>query len=131
MECKDHRTSTPCSVAHATNLVISSAIAHDFHQEGVLSKLLEDNSTGNSAVMKRSSSMASPAPKYKFVVHSSIIQGLESDGQGGERGGSRGIHSAVGAYWNNDHDGVWSTKWDGHPTKSLQVVVSIVYIALV
>lgn len=37
------------------------------------------------------------------------------------------MHSACGAYWNNEKDGMWSFK---HEMKGLDVVVSVVWIAI-
>jgi dynein light chain Tctex-type 1 len=43
-------------------------------------------------------------------------------------GGRRGMHSAAGAYWNNEKDGMWSFKYDAGDTKGLDVVVGIVWV---
>ncbi|RKF60066.1 putative dynein light chain [Golovinomyces cichoracearum] len=44
--------------------------------------------------------------------------------------GRRGMHSATGAYWNEKTDGMWSFKYDGGDRRGLDVVISIVWIAL-
>ncbi|PNS13988.1 hypothetical protein CAC42_6501 [Sphaceloma murrayae] len=75
---------------------------------------------------------------YKFAVNSTIIQHLEDprpQGSDPERRpekkvGRRGMHSAAGAYWNNEKDGMWSFKWEGGEAKGMDVVVSVVWIAV-
>lgn len=44
--------------------------------------------------------------------------------------GRRGMHSAQGAYWNEETDGMWSYKYDGGETKGLDVVIMLIWIAL-
>lgn len=80
-----------------------------------------------------------PSPSsspFKFAVNSTIIQHLTSrqtymstgagtgesntgselvSGRGGTESagaGRRGMHSACGAYWNNERDGMWSFKYE-------------------
>jgi hypothetical protein len=84
---------------------------------------------------------ASSAP-WKFCVNSTIIQHLSSKavastGEGAElvngksetnaSKGRRGMHSACGAYWNKEKDGMWSFKLD---TKGMDVVISVMWIAV-
>ncbi|KAL7271625.1 hypothetical protein RUND412_005601 [Rhizina undulata] len=100
------------------------------------------------------SSLTPPGSPFKFAVNSTIIQHLTSrpqytsaatntslepetsgselvGGRTGEAGtggvGRRGMHSACGAYWNNERDGMWSFKYE---TKGMDVVISIIWIAL-
>jgi hypothetical protein len=98
--------------------------------------------------------------KYKFAVNSTIIQhlsdprpsgteeaGVQTEGEegtgtdAGEDGvsmgtdeekkvGSRGMHSASGAYWNNERDGMWSHKYEGGEGKGMDIVVSVMWIAV-
>lgn len=44
--------------------------------------------------------------------------------------GRRGMHSATGAYWNEDTDGMWSYKYDGGEAKGMDVVIMLIWIAL-
>jgi hypothetical protein len=44
--------------------------------------------------------------------------------------GRRGMHSATGAFWNEKTDGMWSFKYEGGENKGLDVVVSVIWIAL-
>ncbi|KAF3760863.1 hypothetical protein M406DRAFT_324534 [Cryphonectria parasitica EP155] len=43
--------------------------------------------------------------------------------------GRRGMHSATGAYWNEETDGMWSYKYDGE-AKGLDVVIMLIWIAI-
>ncbi|KAK4697162.1 hypothetical protein P7C71_g867, partial [Lecanoromycetidae sp. Uapishka_2] len=79
-------------------------------------------------------------PTYKFSVNSTIIQHSSEpspddeesvvrtdEGQGGSLK-KRGMHSASGAYWNNEKDGMWSFKYDKAESKGFDVVVTIIWI---
>ena len=50
------------------------------------------------------------------------------------------MHSASGAYWNNEKDGMWSFKWEGSGEgegdgkeggRGFDVVVSVVWVSVV
>lgn len=93
------------------------------------------------------SSHSSQQPLYKFAVTSTIIQhtaphsspvedGASNDGSqvaiGGESTvGRRGMHSASGAYWNNEKDGMWNFKYEKAESKGFDVVLSILWISIV
>ncbi|KAI9851488.1 MAG: hypothetical protein M1838_003563 [Thelocarpon superellum] len=97
------------------------------------------------------------APAFKYAVNSTIIQhqtistttatatataatttdegsSTASDALGGTRkkqhSERRGMHSAMGAYWNNERDGLWSYKYDGGEARGMDVVVSLFWIGL-
>jgi len=53
-----------------------------------------------------------------------------AEASGERKGGRRGMHSAAGAYWNNEKDGMWSFKYAGGESKGMDVVVSIMWIAV-
>jgi len=44
--------------------------------------------------------------------------------------GRRGMHSATGAYWNNEKDGMWSFKYEAGEAKGFDVVISILWISI-
>jgi hypothetical protein len=44
--------------------------------------------------------------------------------------GRRGMHSASGAYWNNERDGMWSYKYEGGEGKGMDIVVSVMWIGV-
>jgi len=47
-----------------------------------------------------------------------------------EKHGRRGMHSAVGAYWNNEKDGTYSYKWEGAQKKGMDIVIAITWVAI-
>ncbi|MCJ1225119.1 hypothetical protein MMC12_001768 [Toensbergia leucococca] len=106
------------------------------------------------SLIKDSSSDDRP-PLYKYAVTSTIIQHTtsprphqpepeiqnradaadeapRSTNLGGRDNvvGRRGMHSATGAYWNNEKDGMWSFKYDGGEGKGFDVVISVVWISI-
>lgn len=72
-------------------------------------------------------------PQYKFIVNTTIVQHL-SDPAGVEPGskkvGRRGMHSASGAFWNNEKDGMWSYKYEGGEGKGMDIVVCVMWVAV-
>lgn len=68
------------------------------------------------------------------MVNSTIIQhtapgAAGSEGEGGSAG-RRGMHSAAGAYWNNEKDGMWSYKYEGGEKRGMDVVVMVMWVGL-
>lgn len=59
--------------------------------------------------------------------------GVKSDGaiSDSKSLGRRGMHSATGAYWNNEKDGMWSWKYVKAEEKGFDVVVSIMWVSIV
>ena len=43
----------------------------------------------------------------------------------------RGMHSASGAYWNNEKDGMWNFKYEKAESKGFDVVLSVLWISTV
>ncbi|KAL8944029.1 MAG: hypothetical protein Q9211_000735 [Gyalolechia sp. 1 TL-2023] len=93
------------------------------------------------------SSTAIQPPLYKFAVTSTIIQHINppssqtSPGDDPSRNGTTqgrssigrrgGMHSASGAYWNNEKDGMWHWKYTKGEEKGFDVVLSIIWISIV
>lgn len=48
----------------------------------------------------------------------------------GKKTGRRGMHSASGAYWNNERDGMWSHKYEGGEGRGMDIVISVIWIAV-
>ncbi|EME84902.1 uncharacterized protein MYCFIDRAFT_182476 [Pseudocercospora fijiensis CIRAD86] len=74
-------------------------------------------------------------PKHKFIVNTTIIQHLSDPRPSGENAsekkvGRRGMHSASGAFWNNEKDGMWSHKYEGGEGKGMDIVVSVMWVAV-
>lgn len=44
--------------------------------------------------------------------------------------GRRGMHSASGAYWNEETDGMWSYKYEGGDAKGMDVVIMLIWVSL-
>ena len=44
--------------------------------------------------------------------------------------GRRGMHSATQAFWNEKTDGMWSFKYDGGESKGMDVVISVIWVAV-
>jgi len=75
------------------------------------------------------SSLNKPKP-----VQESTQEDVEKSGatsvDGKPHVGRRGMHSATGAYWNEKTDGMWSFKYEGGESKGLDVVISVIWIAI-
>ena len=67
-------------------------------------------------------SRESEVSPFKFAVNSTIIQNKD--------GGKRGMNSSTGAYWNSARDGMWSYKHDGGEEMGMDVVISVIWVAL-
>jgi hypothetical protein len=68
------------------------------------------------------------------MVNSTIIQHTAPSSaaatEAGEAPGRRGMHSAAGAYWNNEKDGMWSFKYEGGEKRGMDVVVMVMWVGL-
>ncbi|KAL0263008.1 hypothetical protein SLS55_001983 [Diplodia seriata] len=99
----------------------------------ILKSLISETSTG-----------PNNQPPFKYAVNSTIIQhaptfsrtaddsapASEDQAASLAKVGRRGMHSAAGAYWNSEKDGMWSFKYDGGEKKGLDVVINVMWIAL-
>ncbi|KAJ5684709.1 dynein light chain (Tctex1) [Penicillium sp. IBT 18751x] len=75
-----------------------------------------------------------PAP-YRFTVNSTIVQQGMIDKSAAAQGaqsnaGKRGMHSASGAFWDVNRDGMWTFKYPGAEERGLDVVVSVTWFAM-
>ena len=70
-----------------------------------------------------------PPPSESMGVSMGNNDGGHIETMGESTVGRRGMHSATGAYWNNEKDGMWSYKYEGE-AKGLDVVVSVVWISM-
>lgn len=74
-------------------------------------------------------------PPYRFTVNSTIVQqgvidkSQLTNGSGGDIG-QRGMHSASGAYWDVNRDGMWTFKYPAGAERGLDVVVSVTWFAM-
>ena len=53
---------------------------------------------------------------------------MGTDGE--KKVGRRGMHSASGAYWNNERDGMWSHKYEGGEGRGMDIVISVMWIGV-
>ncbi|KAJ5086398.1 dynein light chain (Tctex1) [Penicillium alfredii] len=80
------------------------------------------------------SDSSTPAP-YRFTVNSTIVQQGHIDKDAAAEGtqgnaGKRGMHSASGAFWDVNRDGMWTFKYPGAEEKGLDIVVSVTWFAV-
>jgi len=40
------------------------------------------------------------------------------------------MHSATGAYWNKQQDGMWSLKYEKQESKGFDVIVNVIWISI-
>ena len=78
-----------------------------------------------------------PPTSYKFLITSTIIQhDLKKEGKDGEpilTAPSRGMHTASGAFWNQDKDAIWSYKMmgaEGDIKREFDVVLTCAWVAV-
>jgi dynein light chain Tctex-type 1 len=91
-------------------------------QQNILQSLIDKTSTTGTDNEKTQ-------PPYKYIVNSTVIQHIGSPSEP-EKHGRRGMHSAVGAYWNNEKDGTYSYKWEGAEKKGMDIVIAITWVAI-
>ncbi|MCJ1340065.1 hypothetical protein MMC09_005359 [Bachmanniomyces sp. S44760] len=87
--------------------------------------------TAGAAATKTTSDSSTPEGANKASTADDALAGGEKESK--VQVGRRGMHTASGAYWNNDKDGMWSFKYDGAEGgkgKGFDVVVSIIWIAI-
>jgi hypothetical protein len=97
---------SPCTNKHIQNTILKS--------------LIDKTSTGSGE---------SAQPHFKYIANSTVIQHIFSPSEP-EKHGRRGMHSAVGAYWNNEKDGTYSYKWEGAEKKGMDIVITITWVAI-
>ena len=98
---------------------------NSLHQQYILKTLISKTSHNT-----ETASTDSPAqPAYKYIANSTVIQHIGSPSEP-EKHGRRGMHSAVGAFWNNEKDGTYSYKWEAAEKKGMDIVITITWIAI-
>ncbi|OAK95744.1 Tctex-1 [Phaeosphaeriaceae sp. SRC1lsM3a] len=116
--------------AQACETVIGAAEAYEHTKSAewntsiiqtILKSLIEKTSTTTNGETSQ--------PAYKYIVNSTVIQHIGSPSEP-EKHGRRGMHSAVGAYWNNEKDGTFSYKWEGAEKKGMDIVIAITWVAI-
>ena len=94
--------------------------------------LATQNTVLKSLISATNSTTESSSPTYKFAVTSTIIQHIPSAGADETEASRRGMHSATGAFWNNEKDGMWSYKYEKGQAggNGFDVIVSVVWVSL-
>ncbi|KAL8952750.1 MAG: hypothetical protein Q9222_001361 [Ikaeria aurantiellina] len=109
---------------------------------------LEEIATNNTTLQSLIAEASTPTqpPVFKFSVTSTIIQHVtppqsqsSSSGNADTNGparsaksiGRRGMHSASGAYWNNEKDGMWNWKYTKGEEKGFDVVLNVIWMSIV
>ncbi|KAK2779840.1 hypothetical protein FQN52_005539 [Onygenales sp. PD_12] len=131
----------PVPVADLTKLateacdsVLENVQGYDHEKVGqwgsqIINKVLQ--SLIQATTPDQSSTSTIPAsPPYRFNVNCTIIQqGVTSPeaSESPEKAGRRGMHSASGAYWDVNRDGMWTFKYPGADEKGLDLVLNVVW----
>ena len=137
----------------ACTSALSTATTYQHHStaawnNAIINAILQSLISETSAQQHEpSEDAAADGSRYKFAVNSTIIQHLSDPRSAGSEAeapaeesaavegqqksvGRRGMHSASGAYWNNERDGMWSFKYEGGESKGMDIVVSIMWIGV-
>ncbi|KAF8864967.1 tctex-1 family protein [Acephala macrosclerotiorum] len=80
--------------------------------------------------LNRSKGTQDSQPSADAAVTTSDVKSEATGTDGKPHVGRRGMHSATGAYWNEKTDGMWSFKYEGGEGKGLDVVISVIWIAI-
>lgn len=100
-----------------------------FSQQTILKSLISKTSPSAEASSTGESTQEAAQPAYKYIANSTVIQHIGSPSEP-EKHGRRGMHSAVGAFWNNEKDGTYSYKWEGAEKKGMDIVITITWVAI-
>ena len=64
------------------------------------------------------------------IVQQGVIDKSAASEGAQSNAGKRGMHSASGAYWDVNRDGMWTFKYPGAEERGLDVVVSVTWFAM-
>ncbi|KAI9773903.1 MAG: hypothetical protein M1840_006129 [Geoglossum simile] len=122
--------STPPSYKYAVNsTIIQHLLPNPKPSQSVATSTdpKSEQSQPTSSTSEGETTVAKSEPGVK------VEPGSASQGQGqpvAKGVGRRGMHSATGAYWNNEKDGMWSFKYEEAAGRGMDVVVSVIWIAI-
>ncbi|KAK3077205.1 hypothetical protein LTS18_010926, partial [Coniosporium uncinatum] len=91
------------------------------------------SSSSSTAQQQQPTQAMSPPPESSSSAsgtNDSTGAGRKTAAAAAAAAGRRGMHAAAGAYWNNETDGMWSYKFEGAEGKGMDVVVSVMWIAI-
>ncbi|KAE8445291.1 hypothetical protein EG329_013529 [Mollisiaceae sp. DMI_Dod_QoI] len=80
--------------------------------------------------LNRAKATQDSVPSSDATITTSDLKNEATGTDGKPHVGRRGMHSATGAYWNEKTDGMWSFKYEGGENKGLDVVISVIWIAI-
>ncbi|KAE8138349.1 Tctex-1 [Aspergillus pseudotamarii] len=134
-------TSSPVPIADLTKIASEACDSALNDVEGYdHAKVGEWNSQIINTILKALISATAPstpsaAAPYRFTVNSTIVQQGLIDKSAAAEGaasntGKRGMHSASGAFWDVNRDGMWTFKYPGADERGLDVVVSVTWFAV-
>ncbi|KAE8331210.1 Tctex-1 [Aspergillus sergii] len=134
-------TSSPVPIADLTKIASEACDSALNGVEGYEhTKVGEWNSQIINTILKTLISATAPstpsaAAPYRFTVNSTIVQQGLIDKSAAAEGaasntGKRGMHSASGAFWDVNRDGMWTFKYPGADERGLDVVVSVTWFAV-
>jgi hypothetical protein len=126
--------------SEACSAALGSATIYDHSQTATWNNTII-NSVLKQLISEAATAAEDGAPQYKWIVNTTIIQHLSDpraagsdEGAPKSKVGRRGMHSASGAFWNNERDGMWSYKHEatggGEEKRGMDVVVSIMWVAV-
>lgn len=97
--------------------------------------IINQNTILKALIAATTPSTPSTQPPYRFTVNSTIVQqGLVDKPAGADAPtndtGKRGMHSASGAFWDVNRDGMWTFKYPSAEERGLDVVISVTWFAL-
>ncbi|PKX94414.1 dynein light chain Tctex-type family protein [Aspergillus novofumigatus IBT 16806] len=132
---------SPIPISELTKIATDACDAALKSAEGYEhAKVGEWNSQIISTILKALIAATAPespatSPPYRFTVNSTIVQqGLIDKSSAADgavsNAGKRGMHSASGAFWDVNRDGMWTFKYPGAEERGLDVVVSVTWFAL-
>ncbi|KAE8164649.1 Tctex-1 [Aspergillus tamarii] len=134
-------TSSPVPIADLTKIASEACDSALNGVEGYdHAKVGEWNSQIINTILKALISATAPstpsaAAPYRFTVNSTIVQQGLIDKSAAAEGaasntGKRGMHSASGAFWDVNRDGMWTFKYPGADERGLDVVLSVTWFAV-
>lgn len=80
--------------------------------------------------LNKSQGTSTSAPTEEVKKEESTDTATATATDGKPHVGRRGMHSAQGAFWNEETDGMWSYKYDGGDSKGMDVVIMLIWIAV-
>ncbi|KAK2737763.1 hypothetical protein FQN57_007411 [Myotisia sp. PD_48] len=93
----------------------------------VLKSLIDAVTPSGETDNKVDSAIDASKPTYRFSVTSTLIQqDFSNKDDSTPPLGRRGMHCASGAFWDSQHDGMWTYKYNGED-KGLELVLNIAW----